>query len=259
MRKTIKFFTIIALVATGLFTGCVEDVVDENPPTISVTPSADTTDVFIGDSIDFTLSLGSGNGLVSLKTLQSAAGVEITNGDLTFAGESSQAATVTVKVTSDAADSAIITISFTVADGVSQASETRSIRAIKKATALSAAKDFTWKRVGGNDATGLATFGLKWTSNSATYAIIKKDATKFVELDPTAWNTIKNLEDLKTAVNAATDMTQWEKVSATANKTYDYTLATIISEKYFLIHVTSSTVEVSSVGSTITINGGYKE
>lgn len=259
MRKTIKFFTIIAIVATGLFTGCVEDVVDENPPTISVTPSADTTDVFIGDSIDFTLSLGSGNGLATLKTLQSGAGVEIINGDVTFAGESSQAATVTVKVTSDAADSAIITISFTVADGVSQASETRSIRAIKKATALSAAKDFTWKRVGGNDATGLATFGLKWTSNSATNAIIKKDATKFVELDPTAWSTIKNLEDLKKAVDAATDMTDWQKVSATANKTYDYTLATIISEKYFLIHVASSTVEVSTVGSTITINGGYKE
>ncbi len=259
MRKTIKFFTIIAIVATGLFTGCVEDVVDENPPTISVTPSADTTDVFIGDSIDFTLSLGSGNGLATLKTLQSGAGVEIINGDVTFAGESSQAATVTVKVTSDAADSAIITISFTVADGVSQASETRSIRAIKKATALTGAKDFTWKRVGGNDATGLATFGLKWTSNSATNAIIKKDATKFVELDPTAWSTIKNLEDLKKAVDAATDMTDWQKVSATANKTYDYTLATIISEKYFLIHVTSSTVEVSTVGSTITINGGYKE
>ncbi len=259
MRKTVKFFTIIAIVATGLFTGCVEDVVDENPPTISVTPSADTTDVSIGDSIDFTLSLGSGDGLVSLKTLQSGAGVEIINGDVTFAGESSQAATVTVKVTSDAADSAIITISFTVADGVRQASETRSIRAIKKATALTAAKDFTWKRVGGNDATGLATFGLKWTSNSATNAIIKKDATKFVELDPTAWSTIKNLEDLKKAVDAATDMTDWQKVSATANKTYDYTLATIISEKYFLIHVTSSTVEVSTVGSTITINGGYKE
>ena len=259
MRKTIKFFTIIAIVATGLFTGCDGAAVDENPPTISVTPSADTTDVFIGDSIDFTLSLGSGDGLVSLKTLQSVAGVQIINGDVTFAGESSQAATVTVKVTSDAADSAIITISFTVADGVGQATETRSIRAIKKATALTAAKDFTWKRVGGNDATGLATFGLKWTSNSATNAIIKKDATKFVELDPTAWSTIKNLEDLKKAVDAATDMTDWQKVSATANKTYDYTLATIISEKYFLIHVTSSTVEVSTVGSTITINGGYKE
>ena len=259
MRKTIKLFTIIAIVATGLFTGCVEDVVDENPPTISVTPSADTTNVFIGDSIDFTLSLGSGNGLASLKTLQSAAGVEIVNGDVTFAGESSQAATVTVKVTSAATDSTVYTITFTVADGTSQASAQKYIRAIKKATALTAAKDFTWKRIGKNDATGLATFGLKWTSNSATYAIIKKDATKFVELDPKAWSTITNLEDLKKAVDAATDMTQWEKISVAKGQDYDYTLATIISEKYYLIHITKATVEVASVGTTITVTGAYKE
>jgi len=259
MRKTISFLAILAIVATGSFTSCTEDVTDSNAPTISITPSADTTNVYIGDSIDFTVSLASESGLASLKTVTSLAGVNLTNSDLTFKGTASEVATVTAAVTSSIADSAVIALTFTVTDDAKQTSAQKYIRAIKKATSLTSAKDFTWQRVGGSDATGLATFGLKWTSNSATYAIIKKDATKFVELDAKAWSTLTNLEDLKKAVDAATDMTQWEKVSVTANKTYDYTLATIISEKYFLIHVTNSTVEVATAGSTITVGGQYKE
>ncbi len=127
-------------------------------------------------------------------------------------------------------------------------------------TPLSAEKDFTWQRVGSAAGTGLSQFGLSWTSNTATAAVIKKDADKFVELQSSQWTSITTFEALKAAVDAATDMTQWTGVSATqASKTYDVVLGTKKGDAYFLIHVTNSTVTTNTSGTTITITGKYKE
>jgi len=126
-------------------------------------------------------------------------------------------------------------------------------------TALSAEKDFTWQRVGSAAGTGLSQFGLSWTSNTATAAVIKKDADKFVELSSGQWTSITTVEALKAAIDAAADMTQWTGVSATqASKTYDVVLGTKKGDAYFLIHVTNSTVTTSASGTTITITGKYK-
>ncbi len=260
MKKAIKFLPVIAIALTGLFTACDGGLIEDTPPTVSVnSPSTDTTEVFIGDSIDFTVSLSSANGLASLSTVTSSSSVSLSNGSHTFAGTANETVTVTATVGSDANDGDIITVTFTVTDEVKQASEQKYIKAVRKDTPLSEAKAFEWKRVGGADATGLATFGLTWTSNSAEYAIIKKGSDKFVELDAATWASLTSLEAMKAAVDAANDMERWEKVSAQASKTYDYVLATIVSGKYFLIHVTNSTISVSDVGSTITVSGQYKE
>lgn len=261
MKKTIKFLPVIAIALAGLFTACDGGLIEDNPPTISVnSPSADTTDVYIGDSIDFTVSMSSETGLATLSTVTNEGGISLTGGSQTFEGTSAETVTVTATVGSEVADGTVITVTFTVTDEAKQASAQKYIKAVRKDTPLSEAKDFEWKRVGGADGTGLETFGLVWTSNTATNAIIKKGSDKFVELDAATWTSLTSLEAMKAAVDAATDMERWEKVSATqASQTYDYVLATVVSGKYFLIHVTNSTVKVSDVGSTITIAGKYKE
>jgi hypothetical protein len=265
MKKTANSLLLLVAVTMGFFTSCTEDVIDsteKNPPTISIeSPAADTTNLFIGDSIVFSIKLTSENGLEKLQTLSNVSGVEISQSEVTFTSTSFENVDITVKVTDAVADGAIITLSFVVEDSEKSATATKVLVAATKATPLSEAKSFEWKRVGGTAGAGLDVFGLTWTSNSTDLnAVIKKGATKFVELEPTAWTTIENLEALKTAIDAADDIERWEKVSASAaSKTYDLTLGTIKDSKYYLIHVTNSTVAVAEVGTTVTITGQYKD
>jgi hypothetical protein len=258
MKRSIRKFALLTAIALGFFASCIEDVVDANPPVITVnSPTSDTISVVVGESTDFTLELTSGNDLVSFQALCSDANVELSNSNKTFTGTNVETVTVTASLSSTIAAGTVIEISFVLADAYKQTSKKKYILATGN---LSAAKNFEWKRVGGNTATGLEDFGLTWTSNTTTNAVIKKGASKFVELLPAQWNSINTMQALKTAIDAATDMNQWEKVSATdASKTYDLTLGTIKGGKYYLIHVTNSTVTVATEGSTITIKGQYKE
>lgn len=261
MKKTIKTFAILIAVTTGLFTSCIEDVIDTNPPVISITaPTADTVQVIIGESVDFVLDLSSGNELVSFQALTSVSGVELTNGTKSFTGVTSETVTVTATLDETVAAGTVIEINFILADAQKQSSTKKYILAKANTTPISIAKDFEWKRVGGTAATGLDQFGLTWTGNTATSAVIKKGAAKFVELNPTDWTDFTSLEDIMAAIDAATDMDKWEKVSAESSQTYDLTLGTIKDNKYYLIHVTNGTVTTdATVGTTITIVGQYKE
>ena len=263
MKKAIVFFAaLLAVFSMGLYS-CITDPVDTNPPTIDVTaPVADTVIVFIGDSIDFELIITSENGLKSLLALSSSANVTLINNDLDFKDTSSETVIVTAVVGEGAQDNETVEIVFTVNDATKSANTKKVIVAKVKETPLTEAADFEWKRVGGSAGTGLEMFGLTWTINKSTMinAIIRKDADKFVELAPEQWTTITNLEALVEAVDAAEDMAEWNKISAeVASKSYDLCLATIKEGKYFLIHITNSTVSVGDVGTTISITGQYKE
>ncbi|MDH6356827.1 hypothetical protein [Parabacteroides sp. PF5-9] len=127
---------------------------------------------------------------------------------------------------------------------------------------LSEAEDFEWKRIGGANATGLEQFGLAWTSNTATAAIIKTDnETKLVKLSAEDWSEIETKEQLKDAVDNGTDIEQYSGVSAIdASKTYDEVLAVDVKGEgvYYLIHITKSTVALELSGTTITITGESK-
>lgn len=126
---------------------------------------------------------------------------------------------------------------------------------------LDAEADFTWQRVGGTPATGLAPFGLKWTSNGQKVSakIMKDTAEKFVELTSAQWTSIETKEDLAAAVEAATAITEYTGISADASNTYDEVLATKYNGEYFIIHITEATVVVGGSGTTITITGKYKK
>lgn len=128
-------------------------------------------------------------------------------------------------------------------------------------TPLGDAQDLEWVRAGGTAGTGLAGFGLKWTSNvKEVKAVIQKDgATKLVQLNADAWANFTTQEDLMAAIDAAADMGDYRGVSAEADGTYDDVLGVIFNGEYFMIHITSATVEVSQNGTTINIYGQSKK
>ncbi|PWJ38437.1 hypothetical protein [Sediminitomix flava] len=128
-------------------------------------------------------------------------------------------------------------------------------------TPLSEAQALEWVRTGGNDATGLEMFGLTWTSNTSTSAIINKAADKFVELPSAAWADLASQEALMEAIDVASDISSFEGISVTASKDdYDVVLGTKKDDMYYLIHITSADVDASdsNVGTVITISGEYK-
>ena len=261
MKRTFKTLAIVCASALGFFTSCDEVLTTEDDqPVISISaPVADTTSVAIGDTLEFSMELSSASGLASLQTT-AGLGIDVIEGAKTFNASLTETVTVSVVVNETATVGEVLEVNFTVANSSKQTSAKKLVKVLAKETLLSVAKDFTWKRVGGAAATGLETFGLTWTSNTATNAVIKKGADKFVELDPAQWTSLTNLEGLKLAVDAATDMEKWEKVSSSsASKTYDFTLGTIKAGVYYLIHVTNSTVTVETAGTTIVIGGQYKE
>jgi hypothetical protein len=261
MKNSIKTLSLLVAVAAGTFTSCIDDVIDTNPPVISITsPLADTVEVVIGETVDFVLDLSSGNDLVSFQALTSNSGVELTNGSQSFTGITEQAIIVNATLTEAVVAGTVIEINFILADAQKQTTAKKYILAKANTTPLSEAKDFKWERVGGTAATGLDQFGLTWTSNTGTSAVIKKGADKFVELNPEDWTSFTTLEDIVAAIDAATDMDRWEKISAQASQSYDLTLGTIKDSKYYLIHVVDGKVTTdATVGTTIVISGQYKE
>lgn len=127
-------------------------------------------------------------------------------------------------------------------------------------TPLADANAFEWVREGSNEGTGLDQFGLAWTSNTSTHAVIKKGADKFVELTKEDWTKITTKEALKEAVDKATSLDKIEKVSVEKNEDYDIVLATQKGDDYFLIHVIKGTVTSGNNGSTkIIITGESKK
>jgi hypothetical protein len=261
MKRTFKTLAFVCASALVFFTSCDEILTTEDDqPVITISaPAADTTSVAIGDTLDFSLDLSSASGLASLQTT-AGLGIDVIDGSKTFNASLNETVTVSVVVNESATVGDVLEVNFTVANSSKQTTAKKLVKVLAKETVLSEAKGFEWKRVGGAAATGLEPFGLTWTSNTATNAVIKKGADKFVELDAAQWTSLTNLEGLKAAIDAATDMEKWEKVSSSsASKTYDYTLGTIKAGVYYLIHVTGSTVTVEAAGSTIVITGQYKQ
>jgi len=258
MKKTILLFAAMALVTLGFFTSCDPAGTDDLPPVITITePTADTIQVEIGDSVTFKVSLSSDNTLKEFKTLSNGVGITIVNGSKTFTGTSDEVVEVTAKVTAEATVGAPIEITFSVDDekGTSNVK-----KVIVAKSSLSAAQAFEWKRVGVADGEGLAMFGLKWERNTGTNVVISNGATKFVKLPDDAWTTIKTAEELKAAIDGATNITKWEEVSSQASKAYDFSLGTLFEGTYFLIHVTNGKVETATAaGTPITITGEYKK
>lgn len=126
-------------------------------------------------------------------------------------------------------------------------------------TDLTTAASFTWQRMGGAAGTGLDQFGLQWTNNTSTSAIVTKDAaTTMVDLGSAAWTNITTVEGLMAAIQAGTAITEYDNVSVTADGTYDDVLGVIYNNKVYMLHITNATVTSGTGGTDVTIDGEFK-
>lgn len=115
---------------------------------------------------------------------------------------------------------------------------------------------FEWRRDAGGDGTGLAEFGLQWTSNTSTNAIIKplEGATLYRFENSDVWDNTKTDVDKEALFSELTlSVAQFSDVSVTAaSQTYDIVLGTTYNGENHLIHVTGSTANQRSWHFSIT-------
>ncbi len=152
------------------------------------------------------------------------------------------------------------TYTFAVTDGIGQsASVSFTVNVISADENLSNPMAFTWTRIGGNPATGLAMFGLQWTSNSSSSAIVAVDGdTEMYALQASAWD-LTTKAQLEAAIGAAgAQLTQYTGVSATESGTYDDVLGVVHDGETYILNVQQGTVTTAGSGTTITIAGQYK-
>lgn len=142
-------------------------------------------------------------------------------------------------------------------DGLSK-TVTITVEVANESTPLTT-ENFEWTRVGSTPGLGLAQFGLKWTQNTSTNAIVAVDGAQMVELSSAAWDDITTRESLANAFVEGTLITEYDGVSVTANGSYDDVLAVQYNSEYYLIHITDGDVNTSGAGTTVVISGQYKE
>ncbi|HEY8401927.1 MAG TPA: hypothetical protein VIK89_11730 [Cytophagaceae bacterium] len=257
MRKLSNLFIIFAMASIAFLSSCGNDDEPVPGPTLSFIAGSGLTtgdtEVEPGETLKFLVLADKGD-----KNLKS---FTVTQGSFTLTGfpkdisGSQYKDTITI-VASDIEGT--YTYNFTVTSNDDQTA-TKSVKVtVKKqetSTPLGAATSGEWKREGSNEGTGLSTFGLSWTSNSGTSAIVKKDAaTKFVKLAAGSFTSITTKEGLKEAIDNATAITQYEGVSAAAsNNSINDVLGTIHNGTYYMILVESSTVSTGGSGTVITI------
>lgn len=124
--------------------------------------------------------------------------------------------------------------------------------------------DFIWERINGEDGTGLDQFGLEWTDNSTTSAIVAMDeATIFVELTAQDWTDIMSVEELSEAIlaaeNSGATITEYTGVSVQQSGDYTDYLGVFYDDEFYILNVQSGTVDPNSGGGfDFTIEGQYK-
>jgi hypothetical protein len=253
----------LLIVGAAVISSCKkDDDTPTTPPTVSFLNSTGTATVAAGDSATVTIVVNEGGEkLNQLSVTQNGNNYGGFNGGVPkdISGSSVQE-TVSLAAPSQASSSLDYVIIATDKKG-NQGTATFTVKSEAPATTpLSSASTIQFQRNCSATATGLSNYGLAWTSNSSTSAIIKQNADKLVELPATSWTSITTEEDLKSAVDAETNISQWTGVSATQTQTYDKVIATQVGSAYYMIHITKGTVDAGAPcgGTSITIDGQEK-
>jgi len=150
---------------------------------------------------------------------------------------------------------------FTVTDGIGlNASVVITVNVISAASTISDPQNFEWTRVAGANGSGMSGFGLKWTNNSSTNAIVAVDGqTEMYSLPASVWTDITTQEELSAAIANGLSITQYTNVSVEESGTYNDVLGVVYNDTNYLINVQQGTVTTSSAGTTISILGQYKQ
>ena len=105
---------------------------------------------------------------------------------------------------------------------------------------MGSATSFEWRRGPGENLT-LTPVGLNWSSNTASRAVLSKatgGASKLVVLAPGDWTSIITEGDLKTKVEAGSDLASYGVPIATSNQ--NVILGTKVGSVYYLIRITET-------------------
>ncbi len=267
MRKITNLFLALGVIALmGVTTSCEDNTTPGMGPTLSLkqTDSTISTSATVEPSSKMMFYVVAQKGDVNLEsfTVINDLGSDLNPFPLegsTLPDKSAFNQIVTITAPADEGDYNY-TFILTDKDGL-QDKQMVTIAVASASTPLSDAQTTEWQRVGGADGTGLSSFGLKWTSNTTTSAVITKDgADKFVQLTESDWESITTAEELQTKVDAGTDMDKYTGISVSdASKTYTDVLATKYNNGYFIIKIESSAVSSTASGTTVTISVKYKE
>lgn len=259
MKKLNLLFVMLGLVSLTFFASCGEETEDVSP-ILTITPSS-ALELEEGEL--FTVEVVAAENVETKKRLENLtiSGPDGLNFDTTIQASSFSA---TFEFVTPPARTAAYTFTFTATDRDGETStRTLSVTSIEPTadtTPLGTPTSFEWNRCGGAPGTGLTQFGLQWTSNSATSAIITTSTqVKLVILSSSDWTAIDTKEGLAAAVDAATGVTSYTGVSATApSQTYNDVIATSVNGEYYILSVESSTAVSQACGTNITVNGNYK-
>lgn len=258
--KKILAYLISTLLLIGFTTSCSSDEEEDVVAAPTVADNGSSKEVTVGDKITL-------KALIVAKAKLSKVEVRLNNATLTtktsFVNPDSDnfSFEYTTK-NEDAGKTLVFTIVAT--DRKNQTGQKDFSVVVKaRTTPLSNEESFTWERTGSAAGTGLSTFGLAWTSNTSTSAIIRKDtAKKLVKLSAAQYTSITTKEALKAAVDAATGVEDIRDVSVTAaNQNYpDLVIATITNaDVYYIIRIENSRVESTpTAGTKVTITGKFK-
>ena len=273
--KKLKLFTLGLLGASLFMTSCAEETTDsEVGPSLTVTEAnTGITDggltVTVGEEVYFSWEARKGTSDLDKFEVErdgfGITGTTVSDNVLPYSIKNADDELYVDSYSFIASSEGTSTFDFIVTDknGLKK-TQTVNVTIEGEATPLGTAESFTWTRDGGSAATGLAQFGLKWTHNTSTSAIVTTDAaTRFVKLESEDWsgaNAITSVEELGAAIEGAAILTSgYSGVSATASGTYDDVLGVRYNDEYYLLHITQATVGSGTAGGTkITINGQYK-
>ena len=275
MKKT-RFFTLALLSAAVIFTSsCKDDEDAPLAPTLSVTEThtnktGGAVEIEQGDALEFAWESRKGDN--NIKTFSmSMSGNNISTNKTTYrlkelpytvTGGDKSIYVDTISFQSAGLNLGSTNYTFTSSDGTNSKSVSFNVTVVPgtgETTQLTDATSFEWKRVGGNDGTGLAMFGLKWTNNTTTKAIVAVNGATMYSLPASAWTSILTQEGLALAISAATSITKYEGVSVTQDGTYDDVLAVAFNGTNYLLHITNGVVQTGGAGTTVTIGGKYKK
>lgn len=271
--KKLKLLALGLLSSSVMLTSCADDN-EENPigPSLSVTEDTQgatngEVDIAVGSTFSFSWDARKGDADMDMFTIE-IDGVpiaETTDGGNTLpyelSGSDEDLYTDGITFTASAVSSRDYTFIVEDKDGMT-VSRTITVNVVAGTTPLASAEAFTWQRVSGAAGTGLDQFGLKWTNNSSTSAIVMTESgSKMVNLNASAWSSITTKEALMAAVDGGTALSQYTGVSVQQSGTYDDVLGVKKTDgTYYLIHITDGTVTNTGGGNfTYKIEGDYKK
>ena len=270
MRKVSLLMMAAIVAASSVFVSCSKDddpYVAKDAPEISVTfGGADvaknaTVPLKIGESKELEVSFEAAGGVKEIEfsigtqtpTVNIPAGSTSGSFKIELTGEVKGNLSVTIKVTDNQG-----TASEGLPDAISDLSDTFSFTINVVENELEEVDfAFTWERIGSNNATGLAKYGLEWYQSTGTPLAayirpITGSVNEWYKFENTVYSAVTTKEGLKALFTAdkkqSGDFTDVNFVTKTYNIVIGTKVANAGGDEYYLINITASNDEVINAG-----------